>query len=240
MTLARVLWLQGFADQSMRTVQRAVDDALSIQHALSLCNLLGSAACSLAIATGDLVAADRFTAMLTHHAGRHGADVWVTYGRCFKGMLLIKRDQLDLGASILRAAVAELRAARFVHYTAFLAALAEGLDWRRRGGGTVSASSMRRSRNRTRRRSAGFLPSCYVSRASSFCYRSEPTAATVAAGHFQQSLEWARRQGALHGNCEAQRAWRGCGIGSARPARRAQCWEPCTADSQRVLTPPTS
>jgi hypothetical protein len=41
MTLARVLWLQGFADQAMRTVQRAVDDALAIQHALSLCNVLG-------------------------------------------------------------------------------------------------------------------------------------------------------------------------------------------------------
>ena len=32
MTLARVLWLQGLSDQSMRTVERAVDDALSIQH----------------------------------------------------------------------------------------------------------------------------------------------------------------------------------------------------------------
>ena len=128
MTLSRVLWLQGFADQAMRTVQRAVDDALAIQHALSLCNLLGAAACPLAIANGDLAAADRYAAMLSHYAGRHGADVWLTYGRCFEGMVLIKRDQFDVGVPMLSAAVAELRTARFAqYYTAFLAALAEGL-----------------------------------------------------------------------------------------------------------------
>ena len=80
MTLARVLWLQGFADQAMGTVQRAVDDALSIQHGLSLCNLLGSAACPLAIANGDLAAADRYAAMLTPSRRaprrRRVADVW--------------------------------------------------------------------------------------------------------------------------------------------------------------------
>ena len=80
MTLARVLWLQGFADQALRTVQRAVDDALAIQHALSLYNVPGSTACPLAIASGDLAAAERYAAMLTHHARRHGADVWVTFG----------------------------------------------------------------------------------------------------------------------------------------------------------------
>lgn len=77
--------------------------------------------------SGLLAAADRYTAMLVHHAARHGADVWQTYGRCFKGMLLIKRDELDVGVPMLTAAVDELRRARYVQYdTAFLAALAEG------------------------------------------------------------------------------------------------------------------
>src|SRR5262249_53753770 len=127
-TLSRVQWLQGFPDQAMRTVDSAIDDALRIQHTLSLCNALAQAACPLALATGDLTAAERYATMLVDHTARHGADVWQTYGRCFRGMLLIKRDGLDVGLPLLGAAVAELRRARFVqYYTAFLAALAEGL-----------------------------------------------------------------------------------------------------------------
>jgi hypothetical protein len=80
-TLSRVLWLQGFADQAMRTVAGAIDDARAIQHTLSLCNALGQAACPLAIVTGDLSAADRYATMLVHNTARHGADVWQTYGR---------------------------------------------------------------------------------------------------------------------------------------------------------------
>src|SRR5262249_22427901 len=74
----------------------------------------------------DLVT-DRYAAMLTHHGGRPGADMWLTYGRCLKGMLFIKRDPLDVGVAVLRDAAAELSAVRFVQYAAFLAALAEGL-----------------------------------------------------------------------------------------------------------------
>ena len=54
--------------------------------------------------------------MLVHYTARHGADVWQTYGRCFKGMLLIKRDGLDVGLPLLAAGVEELRSARFVQY----------------------------------------------------------------------------------------------------------------------------
>ncbi len=196
MTLARVLWLQGFADQAMRMVQRAVDDALSIQHALSLCNLLGSAACPLAIASGDLVAADRYAAMLTHHAGRHGADVWLTYGRCLKGMVLIKRDEFDVGVPMLSAAVAELRAARFVHYTAFLAALAEGLA----GTGEVVRGlaildeALAQSDKAEER---WILAELLRLKGELILLQDVPNATAIAADHFQQSLEWARRQGAL-------------------------------------------
>ena len=203
MTLARVLWLQGFADQAMRTVQRAVEDALSIQHALSLCNVLGSAACPLAIASGDLVAADRYASMLTHHAGRHGADVWVTYGRCLKGMLLIKRDGLDAGVPVrgdgvqmLSAGVAELRAARFVHYTAFLAALAEGLAGTGETvrGLTVLDEALAQSDKAEER---WILAELLRLKGELVLLQDLPNAAAIAADHFQKSLAVARRQGAL-------------------------------------------
>lgn len=196
-TLSRVLWLQGFADQAMRTVQGAIDDALAIQHTLSLCNTLGQAACPLAIATGDLAAAERYTAVLAQHTARHGADVWQTYGRCFKGMLLIKRDGLDVGLPLLDAAVDELRQARFVqYYTAFLAALAEGLAAAGqgvRGLGVVDNALAQSEKSEER----WILPELLRIKGELMLLHSAPTAAAVAEDHFQQSLEWARRQGAL-------------------------------------------
>jgi len=125
--LARVLWLQGFADQAMRHVESNIEHALSINHTLSLCNALALAACPIALLAGELSAADRFIAMLLYHAEKHTLDVWHAYGRCFKGELLLRQDDFDGGLQLLRAAVDELREARLVtHPTAFLRALAQG------------------------------------------------------------------------------------------------------------------
>ena len=44
-TLARVLWLQGFSEQAMRTVEDNIERAQSMNHMLSLCNALAQAAC---------------------------------------------------------------------------------------------------------------------------------------------------------------------------------------------------
>ena len=37
MYLARVLWLQGFAEQAVRTAEMSVEEAQATGHALSLC-----------------------------------------------------------------------------------------------------------------------------------------------------------------------------------------------------------
>ena len=196
-TLSRILWLQGFADQAMRTVERGVDDALAVQHALSLCNVLAQAACPVAIAIGDLAAGDRYTAMLAHHAARQGAEVWQSYGRCFKGMLLIKRHDFDAGVPLLTAAVDELRRARYVQYdTAFLAALAEGFAGAGqavRGIAVVDEALARLDRTDERWIVAELLRL----KGELLLLHDAPNAAAVAEDHFQQSLEWAGRQGAL-------------------------------------------
>ena len=197
LTLSRILWLQGFADQAMRTVERGIEDALAIQHALSLCNLLAQAACPLAIATGDLAAADRYTAMLVHHAERHGAEVWQAYGRCFKGMVLLKRDELDIGVPMLTAAVAELRRARYVQYdTAFLAALAEGFAGAGQAarGLTVADEALAQSGTSQER---WIFAELLRLKGELVLLQDAPSAPAVAEDHFRQSLEWAGRQGAL-------------------------------------------
>ncbi|WP_082637380.1 ATP-binding protein [Bradyrhizobium retamae] len=127
-TLARVLWLQGFADQALRCIEINVSEALSINHRLSLCNALAQAACPVALMAGDLLAAERYTKMLLDQTASDELDIWRAYGRCFEGELNVKRGDLAAGLQQLKAGIDELRRARFVQYlTTFLGALAEGL-----------------------------------------------------------------------------------------------------------------
>src|SRR5205085_6887784 len=57
--LARILWLQGFADQAKRLVDRIVETAVASKNVLSLCQVLVQAACPVALYTGDLAAFER-------------------------------------------------------------------------------------------------------------------------------------------------------------------------------------
>jgi len=86
-TLARILWLQGFPDQAMRTAQSRVEEACAADHALSLCNTLAQAACPITLFVGNLAAAERFVAMrLTFQQGMRWASgtprAIVQGGRC--------------------------------------------------------------------------------------------------------------------------------------------------------------
>ena len=132
-TLARVLWLQGLADQALREVKSNIEHAVSVNHTLSLCNALAQAACPIALLVGDFAMAERYTAMLRNHTGNNTLDVWRAYADCFDGERLIRCGDLDTGLSLLRPAVDELWRAGFVQYhAAFVIALALGLVRARR------------------------------------------------------------------------------------------------------------
>ena len=127
-TLAQVLWLQGFPDQATRTAQDAVNDAEAADHAISLCNALAQAACPVALYVGDLAAADRLVGMLLDHSARHSLDLWHVLGRCWGGVLHIRRGDVVGGLPLLRASLRGLRQTGFaLRYPAFRGALAEGL-----------------------------------------------------------------------------------------------------------------
>ena len=108
----------------------------AIGHALSLCYALGSGACPVALLSEDLVAAERYVGLLLDHAVRHRLALWVTMGRGFKGVLLIRLGDHIQGLRLLREAIDDLRAAGFALYrTAFLWQYADGLG---RAGETAS------------------------------------------------------------------------------------------------------
>ena len=210
-TLGRVLWLQGFADEAMRTVESNIDDALSINHTLTLCNALAQAACPVALYAGDLAAAERFTSMLLDQTARHGLDVWSAYGQCFKGILLIKRGGLDVGLRSLGAAIDELREAKFVQYhTAFLGGLAEGFAAAGQAvqGLTAISEALTRSELTEERWAMAELLRI---KGELLLLQDEPKAAVEAEEHFRQALDWGRRQGAiaweLRGATSLARLW---------------------------------
>ncbi len=196
MTHARVLWLQGFPDQAMRAVDMSLNEAVSLDQSLTTGNTLAQAACPIALLCGDLPAAERFITMFLNHTSRRALGVWHTYGICFRGMLLIKRGNAHQGVQLLRSGVDELRGVNFTQYqTAFLLALAEGLV---ATGQVVEAmTTIDEGLERSKRSDERWcLPE--LLRVKGEIELSSGTAnAAPAEAHFIQSIDCARRQGAL-------------------------------------------
>jgi predicted ATPase len=127
-TLSRALWLRGRTDQALQNVETAIRDALSLSHSLSLGNVLAQAACPVALLAGKLDLAERYIAMFMEQAATNALHVWRIYGRCFRGVLRVRRGEVAGGVQQLGDAVDELRQAKFLQYvTAFLLAQAQGL-----------------------------------------------------------------------------------------------------------------
>ncbi len=111
---ARILWLQGFANQAMRVVERNIEEGRTIGNALSFCSVLGQGACPIAFLSGDLDAAERYGAMLLEHADRYGPRVWHLWAGCFNGLVLAKRGDIAGGLRALRGGLEQAGDARFL------------------------------------------------------------------------------------------------------------------------------
>jgi predicted ATPase len=195
--LAPLLWLRGFPNQAMRAVETNIDHARAIGHALSLCNALAQSACPVAFLTGDLAAAERFVTMLLDTAAMHGLSNWHGLGRCFEGMLVVKRGDVAGGLSLLRVGLDALRAFRTSGFHKVVlcdladalgraGAIAEGLA-------VVDEALARSERTEERWCSAELLRT----NGNLILQHAAPNAAAAAEEHFERSLDWARRQEAL-------------------------------------------
>src|SRR5215475_5500074 len=111
---ARILWLQGFAEQALRVVDRNIEEGNAVGQALSFCSVLGQGACPIAFWAGDLDAAERYGAMLLDHTERHPIRLWHIWARCFIGLVIAKRDDLGAGLQILRSGLEQAGDARFL------------------------------------------------------------------------------------------------------------------------------
>jgi predicted ATPase/DNA-binding winged helix-turn-helix (wHTH) protein len=182
--LARVLWLQGFSDQAVRTAAISVGEAQATGHAMSVCYSLALAACSTALWTGNLAAAARYARMLLDYSREHGLTLWSEPGSKLQAVLGIKRGDLD---TALTRSLSTTSAASFTVELAeaFTRAgrIAEGL--------AVIEAGFDQSE-------AGWIaPELFRLRGELLLSQGAPAAAQTAESLFRQALDEARQQEAL-------------------------------------------
>jgi predicted ATPase len=124
-------------------------------------------------------------------------ELWNIGGRCFSGMLLIKRGNIGAGLELLRTAFARVPENAFnLLYILFLDEIADALGREGKaaeGLSTIDEALARSARNDERWCVAELLRI----KGELILRKGAPQAATAAEEHFLRSLDWARRQGAL-------------------------------------------
>jgi predicted ATPase len=128
---------------------------------------------------------------------RHAVELWTLGGRCYGGVLLIKRGSIGAGLELLRTAFARVPQGAFtLFYTPILASMAEALgrDGKAAEGLSIIDEALARSDSNEERWCVAELLRI---KGELILRESAPQAATAAEEHFLRSLDWARRQGAL-------------------------------------------
>jgi predicted ATPase/DNA-binding winged helix-turn-helix (wHTH) protein len=125
-SLARALWLRGYADRARCIAKTAIDEAVSGVHPISICVSMAYGS-PIFLWSGDLRSVENFTARLIEYAGRHSIEPYRAVGLGLKGAVAITRDELKTGIDLLRAALEILTTLRLnIFVTEFMGALADG------------------------------------------------------------------------------------------------------------------
>jgi len=193
--LARILWLQGLPDQAMRTAESSLAEARATNHAIPVGQALALAVCPIALARGDLAAAEHSVEFLRDHSTRHGLARWNAFGRIYEAELVIRSGDINAGLPLLRAGFNEPAAVRFApRFFAFVMAKALGLAGQIADGLAVIAEAIEQSE---RTDELWAIAEMLRIEGELLLLRGAPDAVMSAEDCFRQALDWARQQGAL-------------------------------------------
>jgi predicted ATPase/DNA-binding winged helix-turn-helix (wHTH) protein len=194
---ARILWLQGFADQATRVVERNIEEGRTIGNALSFCSVLGQGACPIAFLSGDLDAAERYGTMLLEHADRYGPRVWHVWAGCFNGLVMAKRGDLADGLGALRGGLEQAGDARLLpRFLLLLGELAVCLGEAGEVAPGLATVEETLARGDARDERWYFAELLRI-KGELILLENAPDAAAAAEDHFRRALDWAHRQDAL-------------------------------------------
>jgi predicted ATPase len=193
--LGRVLWLQGFADQALRTAAQTVAEAETLGHTVTMFNAL-LAAGQVALLAGDLPAAARYAAMLMDLSAGQAMAIWTAWAQGLNAMLLIKRGESARGVDILRATLGELRAVGSTpRYAVFFAPFATGLA--QLGEIAEGLAVIEEATEQCQRYCETWIMAELLRVKGELLLQSGRQAAGAAEDSFRRSLDLAHRQGAL-------------------------------------------
>jgi predicted ATPase/DNA-binding winged helix-turn-helix (wHTH) protein len=190
--LARVLWLEGFPNQAVRTAEMSIEEARATGQATSLCYALALAACPIALWVGDLTAASHYTELLLQHSKKHGSSLWGAYASKFQRIVVLSGGDLDTASRPGRTGVDEYAEPNWS--STFLASLsAEALmrAGRIAEGLAVVEAGIEQSDGDWR------TPELLRLKGELLLSQGPPAVAVTVEDLFRQALDGARRQGAL-------------------------------------------
>ncbi len=216
--LAAILWLQGRPDRAAALARSTLDEAIATGHGLTICQTLSDSVCPIAMLSGDLATAGRFSALLRETAASHSLDVWCAWARCFDAVLLgQQRDPASVERE-LRAAFDSICPVVFhPRYATSLASLAESLG--RAGEVDRARAGIDDALDHCRKVGQGWILAELL-RVQGELIRlgSDPCSADRAEACFVASIDDARQRGALSWELRSAtslaRLWRDTGRGA--------------------------
>lgn len=119
--LSRILWLMGNTTKARRAAQVAIDEAMALDHACTLCCALAEGSCTVAALSGDVEGVKRASQQLNQVAGNHGLDFWGLYGSAFSLWAKVFQDPNAVSFLELRSTLETLQVHGFdPAYSVFL------------------------------------------------------------------------------------------------------------------------
>jgi len=221
--LARVLWLQGFADQAVRTAETSIEEAQATGHAMSLCYTLTLAGCSIALWSGNLTAAGHHTRMLLDLSKKHSLLNLVAVGSMYQRVVDLKGGDVDTGSPPRESGVNEIaRPDPNFRSMARPGELAHALVHAGRSPEELAALDEEIDRSEIN----WLTPELLRLKGELLLSQSAPSAAETAENLFRQALDEARRQEALSWELRAATSFARLLRSQGRPADATACLQP--------------
>jgi len=220
--LARVLWLQGFSDQAVRTAEMSIEEAQATGHALSLCYALALAACPISLWVGNLTTAAHYTGMLVDRSRKHGLPLWSAYGSRFQKIVVLMGGEIDAGSQLLDTSLDEIARSNlsFRSFTG-LSQLADVLVHAGR-----MAEGLAVLKGMEQLEAGCYMPELLRLKGELSLLQGTPAAAETAKDLFRQALDEAHRQEALSLEVRAATSLARLLRNQGRPADAIACLQP--------------
>jgi len=221
--LARVLWFQGFSDQAVRTAEMSIEEAQVTGHAVSLCYVLASAACPIALWVGNLTTAAHYAGMLVDSSDRHDLLLWSAYGSRFQKAVVLMGGDTVAVSQLLDTRLNEVAQSNLGYRSITgVTLLAEALG---RAGRIAEGLALAEAGIEQ------FEPNCFTPelvrlKGELSLLQGEPGAEGSAEVHFRQALDGAREHGALSWELRAATSLARLLRSQGRPTDANACLQP--------------